>query len=49
MPKRRPARSAGRLREQIDLDALCQELIGVVDKSVQPRHATLWLQRSADD
>ena len=40
---------SGRLREQIDLDALCQELIGVVDKSVQPRHATLWLQRSADD
>jgi len=40
---------SGRLREQIDLDALCQELLGVVDKSVQPRHATLWLQRSADD
>jgi hypothetical protein len=40
---------SGRLREQIDLDALCHELIGVVDSAVQPRHATLWLQRSADD
>ena len=40
---------SGRLREEIDLDALCQELIGVVDTAVQPRHATLWLQRSADD
>jgi MFS family permease len=40
---------SGRLREQIDLDALCFELMGVVDKSVQPRHATLWLQRSGDD
>lgn len=40
---------SGRLREEIDLDALCHELIGVVDSAVQPRHATLWLQRSADD
>ena len=40
---------SGRLREEIDLDALCQELIGVVEKAVQPRHATLWLQRSPDD
>ena len=49
MPKQAARAFSGRLREQIDLDALCQELIGVVDKSVQPRHATLWLQRSADD
>jgi len=40
---------SGRLREEIDLDALCHELIGVVDSAVQPRHATLWLQRSAED
>ena len=40
---------SGRLREEIDLDALCHELIGVVDSAVQPRHATLWLQRSAHD
>jgi hypothetical protein len=35
---------SGRLREEIDLDALCGELIGVVDQTFQPRHASLWLR-----
>jgi hypothetical protein len=32
------------LREQIDLDALCRELTGVVDQTVRPRHASVWLR-----
>ena len=40
---------SGRLREQVDLDALCGELIGVVDQTFQPRHATLWLRPSGND
>jgi hypothetical protein len=38
---------SGSLREEIDLDALCGELLGVVDQTFQPRHASLWL-RSAE-
>lgn len=38
---------AGRLREQIDLDVLGRELVGVVDDTVQPRQATLWLRPRA--
>jgi hypothetical protein len=34
----------GRLREEIDLDVLGRELVGVVDDTVQPRYATLWLR-----
>jgi hypothetical protein len=33
-----------RLREQIDLDALCEELRSVVDSTVQPTHASIWLR-----
>ena len=35
---------SGRLREEIDLDALSGELLGVVDRTFQPRHASLWLR-----
>jgi hypothetical protein len=35
---------SGRLREEIDLDALCNELTGVVEHTFQPRHASLWLR-----
>ena len=35
---------SGRLREEIDLDALCGELTGVVEHTFQPRHTSLWLQ-----
>ena len=33
-----------RLREQIDLDALCDELRSVVVGTVQPAHASVWLR-----
>ena len=33
-----------RLREQIDLDALCTELQAVVAGTVQPAHASVWLR-----
>jgi hypothetical protein len=35
---------AARLRQQIDLDALSAELLGVVDRTMQPTHAALWLR-----
>jgi hypothetical protein len=38
---------AARLREQIDLDALAVELLGVVDQTVQPTQASLWLRPPA--
>jgi hypothetical protein len=37
---------AARLRDQVDLDALRRELLGVVDQTVQPTTASLWLRRS---
>ena len=33
-----------RLREQIDLDLLCEELRLVVNGTVQPTHASIWLR-----
>jgi hypothetical protein len=35
---------AARLREQVDLDALQAELLAVVDQTVQPTRASLWLR-----
>lgn len=35
---------SGRLREEVDLDALCNELTGVVEHTFQPRHTSLWLR-----
>jgi membrane protein implicated in regulation of membrane protease activity len=34
-----------RLREQIDIDALGAELVGVIDTTMQPAHASLWLAK----
>lgn len=38
-----------RLREQIDLDALCEELRFVVNGTVQPTHASIWLRVRRDE
>jgi hypothetical protein len=35
---------AARLREQVDLDALSAELLAVVEQTVQPARASLWLR-----
>jgi hypothetical protein len=35
---------ATRLRDQVDLDALHTELLGVVHQTMQPTRATLWLR-----
>ena len=35
---------SGRLREEVDLDALHRELLAVVDQTVQPTQASLWLR-----
>ena len=37
-------RFSGRLREHVDLDTLSAELLGVVDRTVQPASASLWLR-----
>ena len=38
---------AVRLRDQVDLDALRAELLAVVDQTVQPTQASLWLRAPA--
>jgi hypothetical protein len=35
---------SGRLREEVDLDALHRELLAVVDQTMQPTRASLWLR-----
>jgi hypothetical protein len=35
---------SARLRDQVDLDTLSAELLGVVDQTVQPASASLWLR-----
>ena len=37
---------SGRLREEVDLDSLTAELLAVVDQTMQPERATLWLRAS---
>jgi hypothetical protein len=36
-----------RLRDEVDLDALTAELLAVVDQTIQPTRASLWLRPSA--
>jgi hypothetical protein len=38
---------SARLRDQVDLDSLSAELLAVVDQTVQPTAASLWLRPSA--
>jgi hypothetical protein len=33
-----------RLRDEVDLDALSVELLGVVDQTMQPTRASIWLR-----
>jgi hypothetical protein len=33
-----------RLRDQVDLDTLTADLLGVVDQTMQPTQASLWLR-----
>jgi hypothetical protein len=39
---------SARLRQQIDLDGLTAELLGVVEQTMQPTSASLWLRPSAE-
>jgi hypothetical protein len=39
-------RFSGRLRDELDLDTLSAELLVVVDQSMQPTSASLWLRPS---
>jgi hypothetical protein len=36
-----------RLRDQVDLDTLTAEVLGVVDQTMQPTRASLWLRPQA--
>jgi hypothetical protein len=38
-----------RLRDELDLDALTTELLVVVDQTIQPTRASLWLRPSASE
>ena len=40
---------SARLRDEVDLDTLSAELLGVVDRTVQPTTASLWLRPSAPE
>ncbi|MGI8773585.1 MAG: hypothetical protein ACR2KQ_01035 [Actinomycetota bacterium] len=37
-----------RLRDQVDLDSLSHELVAVVDRTMQPRHTSLWLRTGVE-
>ena len=39
---------SARLRDQVDLDTLCAELLAVVDQTMEPTRASLWLRPPAD-
>ncbi len=39
------AAMSARLRDDVDLDMLVADIVGVVDQTVQPAHVSLWLQR----
>ena len=39
---------SARLRDEVDLDTLCAELVAVVDHTMEPTRASLWLRPPAD-
>jgi hypothetical protein len=39
---------SARLRQQVDLDTLSAELLAVVDQTMQPTQASLWLRPSRE-
>ncbi len=39
---------SARLRHHVDLDALSAELLAVVDQTMEPTKASLWLRRSTE-
>jgi hypothetical protein len=39
---------SGRLRDQVDLEDLTAELLAVVDQTMQPTQASLWLRPHPD-
>src|SRR4030095_4506439 len=40
---------SARLRNELDLDSLTGELLAVVDQTIQPTRASLWLRPPAED
>lgn len=39
---------SARLRDEVDLDSLAEQLVGVVGATMQPSHASLWLRSSRE-
>lgn len=39
---------SAQLRDQVDLDSLSRELVGVVGRTMQPAHASLWLRTEVE-